>query len=60
MKSDFTKEMFVQVLDRENDRPIYFAFPDLEDANENAENDADVAVYQLVAVKHLKITRQLK
>lgn len=60
MKADFTKQIFVQVADREADRPIYSAFVDLDEADENAENCGDVGVYELVAVKHLKVTRELK
>ena len=68
MKGDFTKQLFVQVLDRmarrrrkkEGVKPIYSAFSDLDEADKNAENAGDVAIYQLVDVKHLKVTRELK
>jgi len=60
MKDDFPKQLFVQILDREGMIPIRSAFPDLEDAREDAENGGDVAIYQLVEVKGLKITRELK
>ena len=60
MKGDFTKQLFVQVADREGVTVIYSAFSDVDEADENAENAGDVAIYQLVEVKHLKVTRELK
>jgi len=60
MEGDFPKQLLVQVVDREDQEPIRSAFSDLEEAQEDAENDGDVAIYQLVGVKHLKVTRELK
>jgi len=60
MKGDFTKQLFVQIANREGVKVIYSAFSDLDEADENAENAGDVAIYQLVGVKHLKVTRELK
>lgn len=60
MKGDFPKHIFVQVFDREGTEPLRSVFTEIEEAREDAENGGDVAVYQLVAVKHLKVTRELK
>ena len=57
MKSDFTKELYVQVCDREGDKPAYAAFSDLIDSSED---NGAVAVYELVSVKKLRVTRELK